>query len=237
MFLEGFPLRQLQDGILTGRVIDRGSLLPHVLKSNSAVLGKIFAGLLRLESLILLIFFLLFSADIGSLLSKIKKHRNFLFIVSVDASLFFFSFWGAYYIRFEYAIPSRQWELFIESLPFVLTIKMSVFSFFHLYRGMWRYTDLTDILKVIKAVGIGSLLVALFLFMLNRLEEYPRSIFLIDGLLAVLAIGGVRAAIPLCFLKIQGWGIFPFFQKWESTGKAPADHRCGGRSRKDTFGR
>ena len=211
--------KTLQDGILTGRVIDRGPLFPRVSKTNSAVLGKIFAGLLRLQNFIFLIFSLLFSADIRSLFSTIKKHRNFLFIVSADASLFFFSFWGAYYIRFEYAIPPRQWELFMDSLPLVLAIKMSVFSFFHLYRGMWRYTDLTDILKVVKAVVIGSLLVALFLFMINRLEEYPRSIFLIDGLLAVLAIGGARAAIPLCFLKFRGGEYFPFFRNGNRQGK------------------
>jgi hypothetical protein len=62
---------------------------------------------------------------------------------------------------------------------------------------------LTDLFKVLKAVGLSSLLIALSLFMFNRLEGYPRFVLLIDGILTLMAIGGVRVFIRLFFPKFH----------------------------------
>ena len=89
--------------------------------------------------------------------------------------------------------------LFWRSLPVALTIKIAVFCFFDLYRGMWRYTGVTDLINVIKAVAVGSLLFIAAISFLERLAGHSRSVFLIDGCFTVLLIGGFRLLIRVYF--------------------------------------
>ncbi len=124
-----------------------------------------------------------------------------LLILASDVLLVILSFFGAYFLRFEFELSPNEWKVILQTLPLVLIIKMGSFVFFHLYQGMWRYTSLSDLFRVLKAVFLSSLTLSLTIFMLNRLEGYPRSIFLIDGLLTFLSIGGVRVLIRLYFSK------------------------------------
>ena len=146
-------------------------------------------------------------------------YRNLSIMIGADAFLVAFSFFGAYGLRFEFIIPSKEWETFIQTLPFVLMVKMGTFAFFHLYQGMWRYTSLVDLVKVVKAVLASSLLIVLSIFMLNRLSGYPRSIFLIDGILTFLAIGGIRLLIRLYFSSVTPVDFFPAFNRKKQEGK------------------
>lgn len=141
---------------------------------------------------------------VGSFQKKfqgITAFQNHLVMIGTDAFLVAFSFFAAYYLRFDFSFPAHEWERFTQALPLVLGIKLSTFTVFHLYRGMWRYTSLSDLFKIVKAVFISSLLMALSLFMVNRLEGYPRSVLLIDGILTFLFIGGIRILIRLYFSK------------------------------------
>lgn len=140
-------------------------------------------------------------------------YRNLVVMVLVDALLITLSFGGAYLLRFEFSFPSREWETFVQTLPFLLMVKTGTFAFFHLYQGMWRYTSVVDLIKVIQAVLVSSLLLVLSFFMLNRLEGYPRSIFFIDAILTFLSIGGIRILIRLSFSKISPADFFPAFNK------------------------
>src|SRR4030042_4256438 len=146
-------------------------------------------------------------------------YRNLLVMVGADAFLVALSFFGAYLLRFEFSMPSREWETFIRTLPFVITVKMATFAFFHLYQGMWRYTSLLDLIKVIKAVIISSLLITLFLFMINRLSGHPRAMLLIAVILTFMAIGGIRFLIRLHFSKITPGDFFPAFGRYRQEGK------------------
>jgi FlaA1/EpsC-like NDP-sugar epimerase len=96
---------------------------------------------------------------------------------------------------------------------------LGTFAFFHLYQGMWRYTSLVDLVKVVKAVLVSSLLIVLSLFMLNRLAGHPRSIFPVDGLLTFLAIGGIRVLIRFYFSSATPADFFPAFGRKSQDGK------------------
>lgn len=134
-------------------------------------------------------------------------------MIGVDAFLVALSFFGAYLLRFEFIFFPKDWETILQALPFVLMIKLGTFAFFHLYQGMWRYTSLADLVKVVEAVLASSLLIVLILFMVNRVEGHPRSIFLIDGLLTFLSIGGIRLLIRLYYSENTAGDLFPAFRK------------------------
>ncbi len=112
--------------------------------------------------------------------------RNLLIMVFADAALIVASYYLAYLIRFEFVIPESYLNVFLMSMPYVLGVKLSSFAFFHLYRGVWRYTSLVDFVNVVRAVFVASVLIIAGILVLHRFDGYPRSVFLVDGALTLL---------------------------------------------------
>lgn len=134
-------------------------------------------------------------------------------MVGADAALVLACYFLAYLFRFEFEIPRGSLEAFQRSWYFVVLIKISLFALFHLYRGMWRYTSLVDLVNLVKATFTSSAVIILAVLMVYRFQGYPRSVFLIDGVLTLLAIGGVRLAIRLYFARGTGIEILPGLRK------------------------
>ena len=140
---------------------------------------------------------------------KFFRHRNLYYMLPSDALLVVMCFYLAYLFRFEFAIPPNALSTFARTWPNVLIVKMVVFALFHLYRGMWRYTSMRDLINVSKAVFTSSLLIVLGVFISHHFKGFPRSVFIIDGFLTFLAIGGIRMVIRLYFAKKSGSIVFP----------------------------
>jgi FlaA1/EpsC-like NDP-sugar epimerase len=102
-------------------------------------------------------------------------------------------------IRFEFNVPTRFWVMFNRALPFVLVIKILCFYFFDLYRGMWRYTSISDLLNVIKATSISTLIVITLILFESRFEGYSRSVFIIDWCFTVFLISWFRLCVRFYF--------------------------------------
>jgi len=123
------------------------------------------------------------------------SYKRRIFEVLLDVVLVILSYWSAYAINFPPTSPA--WKLFIRTLPVLVFIKMSVFLVTGVYRGLWRYTSIGDLIVFAKAVAlssIGSLLVILFAF---RFEGYSRKVFVIDAVLMLLFLAGSRMAFRL----------------------------------------
>jgi FlaA1/EpsC-like NDP-sugar epimerase len=94
--------------------------------------------------------------------------------------------------------------LLYQLLPFVLIIKIGCLYFFDLYRGMWRYTSIADLLNIIKASCVSSLMIiCLILFSHSRFIGFPRSVFIMDWCFTILLISGYRLCIRLYFERIS----------------------------------
>jgi FlaA1/EpsC-like NDP-sugar epimerase len=67
-----------------------------------------------------------------------------------------------------------------------------VFYYLKLYRGIWRYASLRDLVTIIKAVTLIILIFIPSMFLLTRLEGMPRSVLLINWLVLLVLLGGPR---------------------------------------------
>ncbi len=124
---------------------------------------------------------------------------NLFLIVFGDLLLLAASLYGAYLVRFDFSVPPYFLTLFWRSLPYALFTKIVVFYLFDLYRGMWRYTGVTDLVNLIKAAIVSTLAFVFLVVFQYRFEGYSRSVFFIDWGLTVMLIGGFRLAIRLYF--------------------------------------
>ena len=125
--------------------------------------------------------------------------NNFLIIFIVDLLLLSAALYTAYLIRFELQIPSYFIETYVQILPYALLLKTASFYFFDLYRGMWRYTSISDLINILKAVTLSSLLLAALIAFKTRFIGYSRSVFIIDWFLTIIFIAGFRLAIRMFF--------------------------------------
>ena len=123
------------------------------------------------------------------------SYKRRIFEVLLDVVLIILSYWAAYAINFPPGSPA--WDLFIRTLPVLVFIRMSVFLVMGVYRGLWRYTSMSDLIVFAKAVtvsSVASLLVLLFQF---RFEGFSRKVFVIDAVLMFLFLAGSRMAFRL----------------------------------------
>ena len=66
------------------------------------------------------------------------------------------------------------------------------FHFHRMYEGMWRYASLGDLKAIIKSVTFAVLLFLLFIFLVYRGEEFPRSALIILWLVLIVLLGAPR---------------------------------------------
>ena len=120
------------------------------------------------------------------------SYKRRVFEVLLDVVLVILAYWSSYAINFPSSSPA--WNLFIRTLPVLVFIKMAVFLVVGVYRGLWGYTSMSDLIVFAKAVVLssaGSLMVLLFLF---RFEGYSRTVFVTDAVLMFLFLAGSRLA-------------------------------------------
>ena len=157
-----------------------------------------------------------------------QLYNNFFVILGIDALILVFAFYAAHLIRFEFAIPDYYYYYFIRMLPFVLIIKMVSFYFFDLYSGMWRYTSIMDILNLIKAATVSSLIIICLILYFTRFFNISRSVFVVDWFLTIFLMSGFRMLFRLYydkhvsndnFWKVTTQAIFQPLKKKEPASK------------------
>lgn len=99
----------------------------------------------------------------------------------------------AYVIRFNGPVPAEFWNSGLHALFWVLVIYGLMFRGYGLYRGMWVFASLPDLVRIAKAVCVGALAVVIASALLQPKPVVPRSVLLVSPMLLFLAMGGSRA--------------------------------------------
>jgi UDP-GlcNAc:undecaprenyl-phosphate GlcNAc-1-phosphate transferase len=123
------------------------------------------------------------------------SYKRRIFEVLLDVVLIILSYWSAYAINFPPSSPA--WNLFIRTLPVLVFVKMSVFLVMGVYRGLWRYTSMSDLIVFAKAVAVSSVANLLLLLFAFRFEGFSRKVFIIDAVLMLICLAGSRMAFRL----------------------------------------
>lgn len=74
----------------------------------------------------------------------------------------------------------------------VLASQALIFWWTGLYRGLWRFASMPDLLNIVRACVAGALLISAGLFLLNRLEGVPRSGLFIYPVFLSFLLGAPR---------------------------------------------
>lgn len=99
----------------------------------------------------------------------------------------------AYVIRFNGGVPDEFWQGAWRSLLWVLPVHAMLFRVFGLYRGMWMFASLPDLLRISKAILTSALLVIVVSVLVQPTPIVPRSVLLVSPIFLFVMMGGARA--------------------------------------------
>lgn len=108
------------------------------------------------------------------------------------------AWFGAQWLRFNFdAIPTPFLQAAQQLLPLVLLVHAACYVRFGLYRGVWRFASMPDLVRIFKAVAAGSLICWALVALAAQIGllppvPVPRSSFVLSGLLLLLFLGAPR---------------------------------------------
>ena len=99
---------------------------------------------------------------------------------------------AGYAFRFNFDIPPNFADAMLRNLLWIVPLQAVIFHGFGLYRGIWRFASVPDLRRIALAAGTVALAIPALLFMLQRLNDVPRSVLVLHPILLVLIMGGSR---------------------------------------------
>ena len=141
------------------------------------------------------------------LLRRLRFNRPYIAAIH-DICMAGVAFILSLYLRLGDDFWSQTEDFLAAGTFFFTAICAGVFVSLRLYRGVWRYASLDDLVAITKAVSLAILIFAVAMFVFNRLEFMPRSALAINWLLLVGMLGGPR----LIYRVAKDRGLLALFQ-------------------------
>jgi len=132
------------------------------------------------------------------------NNPKFYLMVLADTLLFVSAHVAAYLFRSDFTLTSKEIDLMKSVLPWLIPLKLATFYGFGLYRGMWRYTSLRDLRHLAQASLLSMLIAMAVILYLYRFHGFSRAVFVMDGVLTFLFVGGLRVFIRSLYSGFQG---------------------------------
>ena len=114
-----------------------------------------------------------------------------LAIIAIDVTLIVVAYYSAYLLRFEEQFDLYR-QVFIDSLPYVIVCKLVIFAALGLHQPIWRYVGVRDLLRIVWAVSLGSLVSVVVVVYAYRFVDFSRAVFILDWLLLLVGMSGIR---------------------------------------------
>lgn len=119
------------------------------------------------------------------------------YLLLLDLPLLAIAAFGAFALRFDWIFAQYRPE-FATFLVAAVLLKPVVFYVFGMYARYWRYATATDLLAVTLAVSAASVVVVVYVGVgraVGVVGDFSRSVLLIDWLLTLALVGGVRMSV------------------------------------------
>ena len=122
------------------------------------------------------------------------SYKRRIFEVSLDVVLIVLAYWSAYAMLFGPFSDSPAWKLFLRTVPVLVVVRLAAFLFFGVYRGIWRYTGMDDLVAFAKAVVTGSILSVIIILFKFRFQGFSRAVFLLVAMVMLTFLASSRIA-------------------------------------------
>jgi FlaA1/EpsC-like NDP-sugar epimerase len=101
------------------------------------------------------------------------------------------------YLRLGDSTMTEAQDYLLPGTALFAAIAAVVFKLSRMHRGIWRYASLDDLVAITKTVTLAILIFLPLLFLVTRLELFPRSVPFIHWFVLMTLLGGPRFAYRL----------------------------------------
>lgn len=120
------------------------------------------------------------------------KFRSPTTIFLHDLVMVALAWWAAYWLRFNFDIPPefqiRAWNLQF----YVVATQSTIFCLLGLYRGIWRFSSLPDLFRILKAVFLEVALLGVGLSIYNQMEGVPGAVLVLYVFVSLVLVSAPR---------------------------------------------
>ncbi len=122
----------------------------------------------------------------------VQLRRKPVGLLMVDLALVLLAGWAAFWLRFNFDIPREFERLALLTSPLCLAGYAAGLTLARVYRQVWSYIGLPELRQLATGMVLGGLLTAAAVLML-RVPWFPRSVLLLQPMLALIFLGAARA--------------------------------------------
>lgn len=138
------------------------------------------------------------------------SYKRRVFEVMLDLVLVALAYYGAYLLRFDGSLPPDQLAILVRTLPLVILVQMLLFLVGGVYKGLWRYAGIGDLVVIGRSVFLASSASMVVILAMYALRGPSRAVFVLDALLLLFFVGASRLSFRLLrVLLVNGSGANP----------------------------
>jgi FlaA1/EpsC-like NDP-sugar epimerase len=135
---------------------------------------------------------------------KFHLNQNLFLLLIGDCLLILTSFYFSILFRFDFSFPDELISLVsFKNLIGLTVLKIFWFRIFALYRGMWRYTSVWDMINIIKGNVAATFFLCISVFYFIGFQDFSRSLFVIDFIVCTGLICISRLGVRMFFSHIR----------------------------------
>lgn len=133
-------------------------------------------------------------------MSNISKAKGML-LVLIDIVLINIAYIFSMLVRFAFNgpvlgdIPVEQWNLYFKWMPFIAVIYVVLLAFFKMYKSLWSFAGLDEVMKGVAACIVGCLINVIIMLFLN--PRIPMMVTLSAGILTMVLTIGFRLSFRM----------------------------------------
>ena len=131
---------------------------------------------------------------------QLRNPKFYLMFLS-DVFIFISALIAAYLFRFDFSLSPIYIGQIKTVLLWIVPLKILVFLSSGIYRGMWRYASIRDFWLLARTCLLSTLLILAVILYMSGFQGYSRAIFILDGILTFLLMGGKLMAIRSYFAR------------------------------------
>lgn len=125
------------------------------------------------------------------------SYKRRIFEVLLDVALIVLSYYSSYALLFGTIAENGTWQLFLRTIPVLIFMKMAAFLVIGVYRGLWKYISVDNVVVFAKAVVVGTVASVLMLLFAFRFEGFSRAVFVLDAMILFMMLTASRMAFRL----------------------------------------
>jgi FlaA1/EpsC-like NDP-sugar epimerase len=119
-----------------------------------------------------------------------KRKLRTVYLIAADIVLLTISILASFLLRFDGTVPEEFALVLQKYIISIILIKLVVLYFFKLYKSLWEYASIEEMMEIVAGVVFANIVFVAFMFFLQA--KLPRSVYILTTVFDVMLLGGLR---------------------------------------------